>query len=233
MIFRAIGFLIPLILLAGCSAPVVKGDSARTQKLASFPKVGIQSTASVGSLAVLHADYTSRHIFKLTKPFTMSSMLVNRISVSANDGLLQSDIDGGTFYCTQFNAYVDAFAGPNSKACFKSTSAGKFSSVIYRPGAVWLSKDISPEIDFASQEIQAYSQASPIKRELIYDGNQGDVLRFSERVYEKSLATPSRVRPIVAKVSSVPMKVNLNELEINITNYSDFNITFEVIKPWK
>lgn len=235
MIFRVFGFLIPLVLLSGCSAPLIKGDSARTQKLASFPKVGIQSTASVGSLAVLHADYTSRHVFKLTKSFTMPLMFVNKISVSAEDGLVQSEINGVTFYCTQFDALISALAGPVAKVCFKSTSPGKFSSVSYpaRGNVVWIPSDISPEIEFTSQEIQAYRQASPMKRELIYDGNQNDLLQFSERIYEKSLATPSRVRPIVARVSSVPMKVNLNELEINILGYSDSNITFEVINPWK
>lgn len=232
MIKRFVGALAASVFAAGCAAPVVKGDSVENKKQLSFPKIGVQSTVKAGGLAVLHTDYQSKHIFQLTRPLNMQVMFVNRIAVSADEQLIESDIDGNTVYCTENNTYIDSLTGPWAKTCFKSTTPGKFSSVTYRPGAIWLSKSLSPEVDFISREMQAQSQASPLKRELIFEGGQDGVLLFSERIYEKSLVTPTRVKPLMASIQSVPFKVNLDGMSINVINYQENTLTFEVLNSW-
>lgn len=225
--------LLALVFTTGCTAPIIKGDSAQNKKQLSFPKVGVPSTAKAGGLAALYSDYESRHVFQLTKPLHISVMLVNKIRVSTDEKLYESDIDGETVYCSEHNTYYDALTGPWAKACFKSTTPGKFSSVIYRPGAVWLSKAITPAADFISREVQDQRQVFPLKRELIFEGTQSGVLMFSERIYEKSLETPSRVKPLIASISSLPAKVSLDGMDINVLQADADALTFEVVTPWQ
>lgn len=227
-----IGALAVSALAAGCTAPVVKGDSVENKKQLSFPKVGVQSKVNAGGLAVLHTDYQSKHIFQLTKPLNVQVMLVNRIVVPTDEQLIESDVDGETVYCSANNTYVDALTGPWAKTCFRSTVPGKFSSVMYRPGAIWLSKNLSPEADFTSREIQARGQSKPLKRELIFEGSHDGMLLFSERIYEQSLVTPARVKPLIASISSIPSKIDLDGMHINVINYQENVLTFEVVNPW-
>lgn len=232
MISRKI-FLTSLIILSGCTVPVIKGDSELTKKLISFPKVGTITTTQVGNIAVLHTNYLSRHVYKLEKPFLKNVMLLSKITVSNDDELLKADINGDTLYCTQFNAYIEPITGPRAIACFKSTSPGKFSSVTYRPGAIWLSSDISPEIEFKSNEVQIKDKSLASKRELVYEGSNNGIISFSEKIYENSLTQPSRIKPVMVKIDSVPKKITINDLEINVINHNSNNIVFELIKPWQ
>lgn len=229
---KVFGFITVLVSAAGCTSPVIKGNSVPSQKQLSFPKVGVQSVVRSGAVAALYADYQSSHDFRLTKPLNMTVMMVSRIAVTTDEHLLESEIDGETVYCTTNKTYIDPLTGPWANACFRSTSPEKFSSVTYRPGAVWLSKALSPEADFVSWESQIQGQVKPLKRELVFEGSQDGVLMFSERIYGKSLDTPSVIKPLMAQIPSLPTKASLDGMEINVLRVEGNALTFEVINPW-
>lgn len=220
-------------LLGACTTPVPKGDSLQNHKQLSFPKVGVQSTAAAGSLAVLHSNYESRFVYRLAQPFQISAALLSKVVVSTDERLVQSELDGRTVYSTESKTYIDPLTGPWAVSCFTSATPGKFGSVSYRPGAIWFSKTLSPEIAFAPYEVQTNGQAAAFKRELVFDGSQGQTLLFSERIYEKSLDTPSRVKPLLAAVTTLPAKVTLDGMELNVFRYDARTVTFEVIHPWQ
>jgi hypothetical protein len=221
------------MLAAGCSTAPVHVDSGPSQKQLSFPQVGVQSVVQVGAVAALFVDYQSNRIYQLAKPLSLTVMMVNSISVSTGEPLFKSELDGATVYCTSSKVYVDRLTGPWAVACFKSTSPGKFSSVTYRPGAVWLSKTIEPEVDFVAWESAVQGQGKPIKRELVFDGRHGDVLMFSERIYKRSIDTASVIKPIFVPVPSLPAKASLDGMEINVLRADEHALTFEVTTPWQ
>ncbi len=233
MMRQVLGAACALVFVAGCSTPTIKGDSLQNQKQLSFPKAGTQSTATVGSVAALYSNYQSRTMYQLEQPFHLKLLFAHRIEVPADEQLFQAELEGETVYCTVGRAYHDMLAGPMSPACFKVTSPGKFGAVKWLPGAVWGTKEISPEIGFTSREIQAQGQSTPLKRELVYDGNGGGTLMFTERIYEKSLQTPSRIKPLMASVTTVPAKINLDGMDINVIRVDGKSLTFEVITPWQ
>lgn len=225
----------PLFILAGCAAPLLpRGDSLQQQKQLSFPKAGAQSTATAGNLAAMVSNYRSRHVFQLAQSINVPIMLGSKIAVSSDEPLFQTDVDGATGYCTERKTLSDVLGNPVMRTCFRIKAPGTFGSVHYRSDAgTWYEKPLSPEVGFISREIVDGQQAGPLKRELVFDGSQGNALMFSERIYDKSLQTPSRVKPIVATVASLPAAITLDGMDINVTRYDAKALTFELLKPWQ
>jgi hypothetical protein len=234
MMRQVMGTACVLACVAGCSIPVMKGESLANQKQLSFPVVGARSMATVGNVAALYSNYKSSTVFHLEAPLHMRVLLVNHIDVETDERLYQADKDGETVYCTERPVYYDNPVRPTGKVCFKSKNPGKFDSLTYLHGGLtWLSKDLPSEIGFTSRESAALSQTAPLKRELVFDGSASGTLMFTERIYEKSLETPSRIKPLMASVTTVPAKISLDGMDINVIHVDGKTLTFEVISPWQ
>lgn len=233
MMRHMLGAACALVLVAGCSVPVKKGESLDSQKQLSFPSVGARSTATVGSVAALYSNYKSSTVFHLEAPLHMGVLLLNRIDIEADERLFEGDKDGETVYCTERPVYWTNPVRPTGRVCFKSKNPGKFNSLLYFHDVTWLSKDLPAEIGYTSRESAALTQAAPLKRELVFDGSGDGSLMFTERIYEKSLETPSRIKPLMASVTTVPAKINLDGMDINVIRVDGKSLTFEVITPWQ
>lgn len=220
------------LILVGCAArPPTVGDSSVQLKTASFPKQGQQVHAVVGGLVHLKANYQSSFSFRLVNPLSMGFYL-GRVVVSTKDSISQASLDGDVVFCTSSKTYIDLLTGPHAIACFKSSEQGKFSSVRSAPGAMWFSKQLSPPIDYVSTEMALNSDGKPLKRELIFDGSQNQTLLFTEKIYDNSVETASRSKPLMVKVESSPSKVTLNGAEINIISYTNNSLTYTLEKAW-
>lgn len=220
--------LVLLVLLVGCaSKPMIKGDSEATQKIANFPKIGQQVHVVVGGLIHLHADYASRYSFRLTQPLAMRFAL-GRLNVSPQHALSESSLDGVEVFCTTQFVYIDPLTGPHAIACFVPSSKGKFGQVKASPGSYWFTKDISPEVDYTSVEVPQYQPGKPFKRELIFEGAQDNTLLLSEKVYEVTLDVPSKSLPVLKKIESVPTKINVNGVVINVVAFTANSLTYSI-----
>lgn len=233
-----VSLLASSVLVAACaSKPIVSGESTTQQKSLLFPKVGQQSSVAIGNLMLMHTDYRSRFTYRLKRPFHMSVMLLNKVQVSTEEPLTESTIDGVTAYCSHSKVFHDAIAGPWSIACFHSSEKGKFDSVNIAPGDVMApgilaNKEIAPPIEYEMRE-EGFTQASrPMKRELVFDGRENNVLMFTEKIFDVSLNTPSRVKPLIAKVDSWPAKITLDGAEVNVIEYSNSSLTYVVTAHW-
>lgn len=230
---RLVIILLTSILMIACaSKPIVSGESITQEKSISFPKAGQQSSANIGSLVLMHTAYQSRFTYRLKQPFLMPVMLLNKVQVSIDEPLTESIVDGVTGYCSSSKVYHDAIGGPWSIACFRSSMKGKFSSVTYQPGAIIGSKDISPPIEYEMREDGFTQTTRPMKRELFFDGRENNVLMFTERLFDASLVTPSRVKPLIAKVDSLPAKIVIDGAEISVIDYTSRTLTYVVTVPW-
>lgn len=220
------------LILASCaSVPVISGDSTIQQKTAIFPKQGQQVHAVVGGVVHLKADYQSSYTYNLSSPLSMGFML-GRVIVSKEEMLYQGSLNGEDVFCTRSKVYYDPLTGPFAIACFQSTEKGKFNNIKVAPGAVWFNKRISPPINYVGSEIVFGSGGKPLKRELIFNGAENETLLFTEKIYERSVETASRTKPLMAKVETVPSKVTLDGTEINIINYTRNSLTYSIEKPW-
>lgn len=218
--------------LGGCAiTPVQEGDSVIGQKIVSFPKIGQQVHAVVGGLVHLSTDYQSKHSFRLVKPFSIV-LGMGKAVVSSDEIIQQSSLDGDVAFCTDSLTYQPYLGFANARACFRSTEKGKFNNVRLMPGIAFINKDIVPPIDYVSAEQVSGSGGKPLKRELIFDGGQNQTLLFTEKIYENSLETPSRSKPLMVKVELSPSKVTLNGAEINIISYTNNSLTYTLIKAW-
>lgn len=228
----AIAFSACALILASCaSKPIIRGDSAVQQKVVSFPKQGQQIHAVIGGLVHLKTNYQSKYMFKLTQPLNMGFVL-GKVMVSNEEILSQASLDGEDVFCTHSRVYYDPFVGPHRIACFQSADKGKFNNIKVAPGEVWFNKQLSPPIDYVGSEVAFSSGGKPLKRELIFEGGQKETLFFTEKIYEHSVETASRAKPLMIKVESVPSKVTLDGAEINIINYTSNSLTYSIEKPW-
>jgi hypothetical protein len=177
-------------------------------------------------------DYQSGYTYKLVLPLSMGFFL-GKVIVSSEDELFQGTLDGEDVFCTRASAYHDPLVGPHRIACFQSAVKGKFNNVKAAPGAAWFNKELVPPIEYtAGAEVIVSSGGKPLKRELIFDGGDKDNLLFTEKIYEKSVETASRLKPLIAKVDFVPSKVTLDGAVINIINYTRNTLTYSIEKPW-
>jgi len=219
--------------LAGCAAkPIVKGDSAPKQKNATFPKVGQQVHVVNGGLVHLRADYSSQYVFRLTSPLAIGFAL-GRINVLKEDILFEADLEGQDVFCTVRAVYSDPLVGPIRNACFVPSKKGKFNKVKAHPGEYWFTKDLSPAIDYVGAEMPVITEGKPFKKELVYEGSQNGNLFFTEKLYEISLDSPSKAKPLLAKVDVVPAQVSLNGAILNVVAYTSNSLTFTLQKAWE
>lgn len=220
------------LILAGCAAkPLTAGDSTVQVKTVSFPKQGQQVHAIAGALVHLKADYQSGFSFKLVQPFSMGFHL-GKVIVSPKDDITQAALDGEVVFCTNSRAYIDPLVGPHAVACFQSVDKGKFNKLTAAPGSIWFSKQLSPAIDYVSSEVAISSGGKPLKRELIFEGSENETLLFTEKIYDTSVEAASRLKPLMAKIESIPGKVTLNGAEFNIISYSKNSLTYSLEKAW-
>lgn len=232
----AISFLVVLVMttvLSGCATiPTIKGDSVPREKNAFFPKENQQIHVVNGGLVHLRTNYISRFAFRMAQPLSTGFML-GRITVSTEDLLSEADLDGKRFYCTSRNAYSDPLTGPLAKACFQVAENDKFSHVKVAPGAIWFTKELTPNVDYIGFEMPIISGTKPLKRELIFEGSEGGNLLFTERLYETSLETPSRAKPLLVKVDSTPAQISLNGAILNVVAYTTNSLTYTLQKAWE
>jgi hypothetical protein len=202
------------LILASCAAkPIVMGDSTLQQKVVSFPKQGQQVHVVVGGIVHLKADYQNTYAYRLASPLSIGFML-GRVTVSNQERLSQASLDGEAVFCTSSKVYSDPITGPVKRACFLSAEKGKFNNLKVAPGEVWFNKELTPPVDYVGFELAYSTGGKPLKRELIFEGGQKESLLFTEKIYETSVETASRAKPLLAKVDAVPSKVTLDGAEI-------------------
>ncbi len=233
MIKRLTMVLASLTCLTACvTQPIASGDSTFQQKTASYPKIGSETQAKVGGLVHLYANYEGRFIYRLNQPLSMNFML-GKVAVSNSEVLSESSIDGKAFYCSANNVYIDPMTGPFKPACFSSSSAGTFDNIRIAPGIVAMNKEVNPPVSFSKEEIVWQKLGAPLKRELTFDGIQDGALLFTQKIYEKSLAAPTRVKPHITKVKSLPTTIVIDGAEFTVVKHSSDVLTFKLEKPWQ
>jgi hypothetical protein len=222
-----------LILSACTSTPIISGDSIAQQKTVSFPKQGQQVHVVVGGIVHLKAAYLSRYTYKLIHPLSMSMGFgMGEVKVSNKEMLSQSSLDGETVFCSSSMVFY-GFTGPRAIACFQSAENGKFNSVKAAPDRVkWFYKQLSPPLDYVGSEMVISAGSKPLKRELIFESIENDTLFFTEKIYENSVETASRSKPLMIKIDTTPRKVTLNGAEINIISYTHNSLTYSLERAW-
>lgn len=227
-----VAIIAAITVLAGCAAkPVVKGDSEPQQKNATFPKIGQQIHVVNGGLVHLRTDYMSRYAYKLTSPWSIGFML-GQINVFPEDILLEANLDGQDVFCTARNVF-NIILGPSRNACFIPLEKGKLKTVKVRPGEVWFSKEIDPPIAYIGLEVPISSSGKPFKRELVFEGTQNGNIFFTEKFYEMSLESPSKVKPVMSKIEMAPSQITLNGAVLNVVAFTANSLTFTLEKPWE
>lgn len=221
------------LLIGGCATKsLIVGDSTVQQKNITFPNVGQQVHAVAGGLVHLHANYQSKHIFTLVQPFS-SGFMLGKIVVSTDEQLMQSSLDGESVFCTATKTYRDPLTGPQAQVCFLSNGKGKFSRLKAAPGAIWMSKDLAPPIDYVSAEVGNSPTGALLKRELVFEGSDKGVILFTEKIYEVSAEKASRTKPIAVTINSVPMKITLDGAELTVISYTNTSLTYSLDKSWQ
>ena len=229
----ALTVIVCVLLLASCAAtkPIAGRDSTVQQKSVSFPKQGQQVHVLVGGLVHLKTDYQSNFTYNLAKPLNMGFML-GKVKVSPGDRLAKSTMDGEEVFCTATKVYYDPLVGPQAIVCFQSTNTGTFNNIKAAPGVVWFNKELMPPVEYVSSENAVGANGKPLKRELIFEGAEKESLLFTVKLYENSVEAASKLKPMVTKVDSVPSKVAIDGIEINIHKYTNNSLTYSIEKPW-
>jgi len=215
-----------LALLVGCAAvPQRAGESLPKKKVLNFPAPGQKVHVSTNGLIRLSADYSSFRSYSLKSPLSTSFALLGRVSVSTDDVIWAATLEEKSVFCTLRRVYIDPLVGPTKEACFIQSAEGMFGKVTVAPGAVWFTKDLEAPIAYTSLELPI-PQAGPYKTELYYEGFSDGKLFLSEKIYEQRLDSPSRIRPLIIPVGTLPAKVTIGTLSGTVAAADQNSMTF-------
>lgn len=95
-------------------------------------------------------------------------------------------------------------------------------------GSLWWRSEISPPIRYERQE-KTFPSSDAFKRELIYQGSGGKILRLAYREYIGDLVRPAYSQEVTYDVSSAPMTITFKSVQIQLTDISASTITYKVL----
>ena len=233
MIKRISALCLSLMALTGCvTNPVSTGDSAFQPKKIIFPRINQQLQVKAGGLVHLYADYESRFVYKINQSFTMGFML-GKIVAPNDEQFYESKTDNAVYYCSSKKVYIDPLTGPHAQACFLVNADGRSDKIRVTPGMIAMTKDVSPSVSFTKIEIPWIANNSVLKKELVFDGSENGVLSFTQKIYEKSLEAPTRLKPALVKVESMPVKISIDGADMTVIDYGKDSMVYELNKPWQ
>lgn len=227
MIFRS-AVIAMLALLVGCAAvPKRAGDSEAKKKVLNFPAAGQKVHVAANGLVRLTANYASFMSYSLKSPLSMSFGL-GRVNVATSDAIWAATLQDKKVYCTLGRVYSELFFAPTKQACFIETSEGQFGKVMVAPGEYWFTKDLERPVSYSSVELPMPQTGEPYKTEVFYEGFADGKLFLTEKIYEKVLDSPSRIKPLIVTIGALPSKVMIGNLSVTVTSANQNSMSFVV-----
>ena len=215
-----------VLLLASCFTASLIGCASTPQPInleyshtqINFPDKNIGKTINKGDIAYLNYDYESKFTYKSDSEVN-TWVALNKIYVPSGANLIKSTLQGKEVFC--YNDYIPICLDSNS-------DKEHFYKAWMAPGAVWFSRDLSPPVKYTTTETYR-KKSTPTKIEILFDGYEQNYLSFIYKEFTNQSMLPSLMEPILIKVLDTPTIVNIKNVKIEVTQYTNKTLTFRVL----
>lgn len=205
-------------IMIGCASTPQLIDREYSHTKISFPDKNVVKTINKGDIAFLNYDYESKFTYK-TEAEVNTWMTLNKIYVPSGANLIKSTLQGKEIFC-----YNDT-----RPICLDSNSDKEhFYKVWMAPGAIWFSKDLTPPVKYSTTETYR-KKSTPTKIEIFFDGYNQNYLSFIYKEFTDQSTLPSLTQPVLVEVSNTPIIVNIKNVKIEVTQYTNKTLTFRVL----
>ena len=210
--------LVVLVSVSGCNTFNVKPDYIRS---VGETDASTELKAYVGDILYSKYDYSSRDYTRVTTVIRMGMLPINQVGLT-DAVMLRSTLDGKPAACgqAQRGAYTMALClldnnNDNSFDSFKFAN-GEEGSLLKRGNSpIPYSYRTSDEVD-------------GIKKEIIYQGREGDTLRFRYREYIKDIVRPAYDQTVEYNLSEDNI-VTFRGMRILVEEATNQDIVYRII----
>lgn len=202
--------------------PIADLAKPQVERMAGIsPDIGERSTVNVGQTIIQDYDY---YAYKLPDFYHVES------AVDVMVGPMMSvKVDPQT---KLFRVRGDKFCIDNyGKDClYDSDGDGAFERASSKPGYILFDKELSSPISYYSASGKTVmADAGGYKRELIYQGRDGDTLRVAYREFVDNLARPAFSQDLTYPIDREnTSKIVFRDVIINVYEVAETAITYSV-----
>lgn len=222
--------LTSFILVACATAPVdqptvrlVRGD---------WPQIGEEAEARVGDEIYSTGNYFESDYGPGVMLATgiEKTIMLNR--VSAPQGTIATPAANGE-YCTEDKVLLDPIVGPWQPVCLVDRDAdGAFEKIAVRPGLVRYWRDLDPPVQYVSTSGgKRMAAAGGFKKELVFQGVDGQTLRVMYREFSDDMARPAFSQDLTYPIAGGRASIIFRDLIIDVTAIESTSISYVVKAP--
>ncbi|MDA8449900.1 hypothetical protein M5C97_01725 [Acidovorax sp. NCPPB 3859] len=222
--------LIAAASILGCTTVQVIDPPLIVESTGTTPTIGATETVAVGS--VMFSQYrlwkkTGMHI-----PTGYRGKVGGaEVEVLSSDYLVKAVADSQEAYCTQRMTMKNLLGVPTKPTCFTGPAGETFfTKVIVPSDAIWWSRDLPEPIRFIKTEAYIPRQES-LRRELIYLGTAGKVIRLAYREYLGDMARPAFAQEVSYDLGKLPFEILFKSARFEVLDVGSSSLRYRVLNP--
>lgn len=210
----------------GSSLAQQEPSSVRTKR-GETPERGVVVQEDVGEVVYSKFDYTETTGVRLLEPF-QTKFLARQVALSEGDFLTGFQRKKWVAFCSDETA-VSGFA-QGETVCFRDTdNDGRFDQ-LHIPGTAFGSWTPIKGKPFRYSEGVSLDASKGFRRELLYEGISGNVVRLAFREYIDNFARPAYQQDLTYTLEARgPTEVAFRGAKIRIHSASNQAISYEVL----
>jgi hypothetical protein len=155
--------------------------------------------------------------------------IVSNVVVPSQTELVE---ESSGIYCSEQKIYVDPLVGPYRPVCFQDINNDlKFDRFGVRPGLVWLWQSL--DAVNATYRVESGKKVvlddGGYKKELLYQGIDGNTLRITYREYIDNISRPAFSQELTFPIISGKSTIVFRGLTVSVDEISSTSITYKVV----
>ncbi len=220
--------LIALVGLAGCATIQVFEGPQVVESYGTIPGVGATETVSVGSVI-----FSQHRLWKKSGLHIPSGYRGKvggaEVDVAATDYLVKAVADSQEAYCTQRATMKNIFGAPIKPTCFVGPlGASHFTKVMVPSDAIWWSSELAEPLRFSKTE-EDIMRPDSLRRELIYLGTAGKIMRIAYREYLGDMARPAFAQEVTYDVDKLPLEIAFKNAKFQVLEIRGSTLRYRVL----
>lgn len=222
--------LFAAFIMTGCTAMQFNNRPQVVEAIGVTPQIGETVTAQVGSTILSQFRLWQKNGFRIPQGYS-GSVGGAPVTVTPTDLLVQTAIKSKPAYCTERLTMRNLFGVPIKSTCFTDATAdSRFETVMVPADSLWWSKALPEPLKFEAFE-EHVPRPGSIKRELIYLGTSGKIIRLGYREYLDNFARPAFSEEVTYDLSDFPMDISFRTTQFEILNISGSSMVYRVLRP--
>ena len=214
--------------VTACTTVQVLEPPRIVEAIGTEPKIGSTNTTQVGS--TMFSQYRLWRKTGIRIPNGYSGSVGGApVQVTPADYLVRATADSQPAYCTERLTMRNLLGVPTKPTCFAGmTPESSFTKVMVPADAVWWIKQLPEPLRFEQVE-EDIPRPESVRRELVYLGSAGKIIRLAYREYLGDLARPAFTQEVTYDVADLPMQVSFRNARFEVLTIGGSAITYRAL----